>query len=160
MVPVTPDHPADVVNRELLPALVADVLPSRNFLQNEQAYFVARVEEMTRLRVVGSTNDIALELFPKYLGIATLTACWHRLANEWESLVAVEAAKLDYSAVQFEAVIRESGLAEAKATGILIEYFGPSLQTHTDRIEIRLFKTPRLDVAQVVEAHGASNGVV
>src|SRR3977135_2735644 len=152
MVPVTPDHPADVVNRKLLPALVADVLPSRNFLQNEQAYFVARVEEMTRLRVVGSTNDIALELFSKYLGIATLTACRHRLAHEWESLVPVTTAKLDYFAVQFEAVIRESGLAEAKATGILIEYFGPSLQTHTRRVEVRLFKTPKFEVAQVFEA--------
>src|SRR4030088_1359737 len=103
---------------------------------------------MTRLRVVGSTDDIALELFPKYLGVATLTAPRHRLAHEGERLVPVKTAKLDYSAVQFETVIRESGLSEAKATGILIEYFGPSLQTHTDGVEIRLFKIPKFDVAQ------------
>jgi hypothetical protein len=126
MVPVAPDHPADVVNRQFLPLLVSDMLPSGNFLQGEQSYFVACVEEMTRLRIVGSANDIALELFAKYLGIATLTTPGHCLADEGESLVSVETAKLDYFAVQCEAMISELGLAEAKATGVLVEHLGPS----------------------------------
>src|ERR1700680_1868208 len=73
MVPVAPDHAADVVDRKLLPWLIADMLPSRNFFQHQQARLVARVEEMTRLWVMGGADDIALELFPKYLCIATLT---------------------------------------------------------------------------------------
>ena len=142
MVPVAPDHPGDVVDRKLLPSLIADVLPSGDLFQNEQTHLVAGVEEMTRLRVVGGADDIALELFPKYLGIATLTTPRHCLAREWERLVPVEAAKLDYFTVQLKAMISETGLPKTKATGILIEYLGPSLQTHANGVEIRLFKIP------------------
>ncbi len=142
MIPVAPDHPADVVDRKLSPSLIADVLPSGDFFQNEQTSLVAGVEEMTRLWIMGGADDIALELFPKYLGIATLTTPRHCLAHEWEGLVPVEAAKLDYFAVQLKAMISEMGLPKTKATGILIEYLGPSLQTHANGVEIRLFKIP------------------
>jgi hypothetical protein len=103
------------------------MLPSGNFFQNQQARLVARVEEMTRLGVMGGTDDIALELFPKYLCIATLTTPGHCLAHEWKSLVPVQAAKLEHFAIQLKAMIGEMGLPKTKAPGILIEYLGSSL---------------------------------
>jgi hypothetical protein len=127
MVPVAPDHPADVVDRKLLPSRITDVLPSWNFFQNQQARLVARVEEMTRLWVMGGADDIALELFPKYLGVTTLATPRHCLAHEWKRLVPVEAAKLEHFAIQLKAMIREMGLPKTEATGILIEYLGSSL---------------------------------
>jgi len=46
MIPVAADHASNIVDRELLPGFVADVLPSRNLFKHEQAELVAGVEEM------------------------------------------------------------------------------------------------------------------
>ena len=36
MIPVAADHAADVIDRNILPGFVADVLPARNLFQHEQ----------------------------------------------------------------------------------------------------------------------------
>jgi hypothetical protein len=46
MIPVAANHAADVVDGDVLPGLVADVLPARDFFQHEEAEFVAGIEEM------------------------------------------------------------------------------------------------------------------
>src|SRR5882724_276483 len=52
MVPVAADHSADVVDRDLFPRFVADMLPAGNFFENQQAHFIAGIEEVAGLRVV------------------------------------------------------------------------------------------------------------
>ena len=39
--------------------LIADVLPAGNFFQDEQADFVAGIEEMAGLRIVRGADDVA-----------------------------------------------------------------------------------------------------
>ena len=46
MVPVAPDHLAHVANGDVLPRLVADVLPAGDLFEHQQAEFVAGIEEV------------------------------------------------------------------------------------------------------------------
>jgi hypothetical protein len=55
------------------------------------------------------------------VGIATLHAAGHGLADVGEGLMAIEAAELDDFAVEGEAVVGEGGLAEADAAGLLVD---------------------------------------
>ena len=50
MVPVATDHAPHIVDGDLLPGFVSDVLPARDLFQNQKAEFVAGIKEMTRLR--------------------------------------------------------------------------------------------------------------
>src|SRR5580704_3994487 len=52
MVPVATNHAADVIDRDVLPRMIADVLPARNLFEHKQANLVAGVEKVVRLRVV------------------------------------------------------------------------------------------------------------
>src|SRR5215469_12826359 len=47
MIPVASDHAAHVVDGNILPGLVSDVLPSWNFLEYEQTRLIASVEKVT-----------------------------------------------------------------------------------------------------------------
>ena len=61
VVPVATYHAADVVNRKLLPWFRTNLLPARDFFKDEQADRVAAIEEVPRLRVVGGSDDVAME---------------------------------------------------------------------------------------------------
>jgi hypothetical protein len=52
MIPVSPDHPANVIDRNLFPGLWADVLPPWNFLEYQKANFIAAVKKVPGLRIV------------------------------------------------------------------------------------------------------------
>jgi len=116
MIPVATDHAPNVVDGDILPGGVSDVLPARNFFQDEQADFIAGIKKMTRLRVMRGADDVALEFVTQDVGIAALRTAGHRLANEGKGLMPVEAAQLDDFAVELEAVIGELGFAEAETT--------------------------------------------
>ena len=62
MVPVAADHAADVVDRDVFPGLIADMLPAGDLFEHQQADFVAGIEKMARLRIVRGAHDVALEL--------------------------------------------------------------------------------------------------
>ena len=46
MVPIAANHAADIVNGDLLPRFIADVLPAGDLFQDEKPHFVAGIEEM------------------------------------------------------------------------------------------------------------------
>src|SRR5437879_5345402 len=52
MIPVPPDHTANVIDRNLLPGLWADVLPPWNFLQYQKSNFIAAVKKVPRLGIM------------------------------------------------------------------------------------------------------------
>src|SRR5438874_6544903 len=121
MIPIAPDHAADVVDRDLFPCLVANMLPRGNLLTHEQATLIASVQEVLRLRIMGGTDDVAVQLVSQDVGIAALYPPRHRLTNIGEGLVAVEAAQLDDLTIQFEAMVRKLSLPKAEAARIFIQ---------------------------------------
>ena len=52
MIPVATHHAFNVIDRQIFPAGVADMLPTRNLLKHKQAVFVAGVKKVRRLRIV------------------------------------------------------------------------------------------------------------
>src|SRR5450432_2499189 len=98
-----------------------------------------------------STNDVALELVAQNVGVASLAAPGHGLADERERLMPVEAAELDDFAVEFEAVVSEFGVTEADAAVIPINELGASQKPDMNGIEIVVVEIPELDSAQAVE---------
>ena len=52
MVPVPADHAAHVINRQILPGLIADMVPTGNLFQHQKTQFIARVEKGRRLWIV------------------------------------------------------------------------------------------------------------
>src|SRR5271166_3545218 len=91
MVPVATNHAADIIDGHLFPFFVADMLPAGNLFKYEQADFVATIEEMARLGIVGGADDIAMELLAQDIGILALDAGRHRLTNKRKCLMAIEA---------------------------------------------------------------------
>ena len=121
MIPVAANHAADVIDGDFLPRLVADVLPAGNFFEDEQAHFVAGIEEMAGLRIVRGADDVAMEFVAEDARVAVLGAGGHGLSDEGKCLMAVEAAELNDLAVQFEAVLGELCFAEADGALVLID---------------------------------------
>ena len=62
MVAILQHHFAHVVERLLLPGLVADVLPAGNLGEHEQTELVACVDEVLALRVVRGAHRVAAKL--------------------------------------------------------------------------------------------------
>lgn len=52
MVPVAADHAADVIDGDLLPRFIADMLPAGHLFEYQEADLVAAIEKMTRLRIM------------------------------------------------------------------------------------------------------------
>src|ERR1035438_6719956 len=121
MVPVAANHAPDVIDRNLLPGLVSDVLPARDLFQYEEADEFAGVRKMTRLRIVRRADDVAFELVAEDLCVAALGASRHRLPNKGERLMTVESSQLDDLAVQLETVIRKLGFPETKTARVFID---------------------------------------
>src|SRR5262249_51862221 len=88
-VPVAANHASNVVNGDVLPRLVSDVLPSGDFFEDEQTDFIAGVEEVARLRIVRGADNVALQIVAKNHCVAALAAPGHGLSEPRESLMAV-----------------------------------------------------------------------
>ena len=87
MIPVAANHASNVVNGDVLPCLVADMLPSGNFFKHQQADFVATIQEMARLRIVRRAHDVAMQTVAEDFRVLSLNACRHRLAHERKRLM-------------------------------------------------------------------------
>src|ERR1700750_2785597 len=120
MVPVAADHSANVVDGYLLPLLVSDMLPAGNLFKHEQPDFVATIEEVARLGVVGSAHDVAMKLLAQNVSILALDAGWHGLTHKRKCLMSVESAQLDDFTVQRESMICERRFAESHPPSILV----------------------------------------
>ena len=104
MVPVAPDHAADILDRLGLPGVAADMLPAGDFLEHEQAELVAAVEEVLALRVVRGAHHVEVQFVLQDLGVLLLRGAAQGVAGIGEGLVAVEAAQLQRLAVELEAL--------------------------------------------------------
>src|SRR5208283_895133 len=158
MVPVATDHAPDIVDGDLLPRFVTNVLPTGDFLEHEQAQFVAGVEKVTRLRIMRSADNVALELSAQNLRIAALGAAGHRLPDEGKRLVTVQSAELDDLAIQLEAVVGELSLAKTKAARISVQQLRSAAQAHSSGIEVALFQIPQADSTQTLKMQRMRNG--
>src|SRR3989442_1479436 len=136
MIPFAADHAANVADGDVLPGIIADVLPAGDFFEDEQTHFVAGIEEMAGLRIVRSAHDVATEFVAEDARIAALRAARHGLADEWKRLMAVKAAQLDDFAVQLEAVIGEVRFTEADSAFVLIHHLCSAQEAHVDGVEI------------------------
>ena len=115
VIPVAANHAADVIDGDVLPGKIADVLPAGNLFQNQKTDLVAGVEEVAGLRVVRGADDIAMQVLAQDQSVLALHACGHGLADPWECLMAIKAAQLDDCAVEREALRCEAGLSPSKS---------------------------------------------
>src|SRR5215471_18932839 len=100
MVPVATNHALDIVNRQILPAGIADVLPTRDLFQYQQSVFIASVKKVGRLRIMRSANNVAMEFVAQNPRVAALYARRHSLANEGKCLMAIEAPEFQMLTVK------------------------------------------------------------
>jgi hypothetical protein len=151
MIPVAADHTANVVNGNILPGLITDMLPAGDLFQHEKAHFVASVKKMARLGIVRSANDVALEFVTQDIGVPALHATGHRLTDPGKGLVAIQPSQLDDLAVELEAMIGELGLAEAEAARIFVEQLRSVAEAHARGIQLVVLEIPQSDSVEMVE---------
>src|SRR5579872_4871105 len=142
MIPVASNHTANVVYRNVLPSLIADMLPARYFFKNQKPEFVASIKEMARLRIMRRAYDIALKVLTKDLRIAALHTTGHCLPHIRESLVTIETAQLDYFSVQLKAMVGKLCFAKTEAAGIFVNDLRSSKQANAYMIKIPVLKIP------------------
>src|SRR5205085_7101101 len=121
MVPITLNHLLDILEREILPIVIADVLPARDLFKDQQAIFITAVEELRRLRIVRSAHDVALEFFAQNPRVALLNSRGHRLTNVGKSLMTVQPTQLQMLSVQLKTFRRELRFTETDPRLILID---------------------------------------
>src|SRR5215813_7698032 len=137
MVPIAANHATDVVHRQILPGLVAYVLPAGNFFQHQEAHFIASIKKVWRLRIVRGADDVDLQLILQNLSIAPLHPRRHRLAHERKRLVPVQPAKLYHFPIQLEAVIGELRLPETDAALDFVQSNFALLDARDHRVQVR-----------------------
>ena len=74
---------------DVLPLLVANVLPAGNLFEDKQAVFITGIEKVRRLRIMRSAHYVALQLFPQNPRVAPLDASRHRLTDKRKCLVTI-----------------------------------------------------------------------
>ena len=141
-IPVAPDHAAHIVHRDPLPGFVTNVLPTRNFLEHQQANFIAGIQKMPRLRIVRGSDNIALELVAQYLRVAPLHPAGHGLSHEGKRLVPIQSAQLDHLAVELKSVVGELSVTKTDDAGHAIDLAVSAPQRNLHRIQIRMCEIP------------------
>ncbi len=144
VVPIALDHGGDIAHCQVLPVVFADVLPAGNLFEHEQAELIAGIQEMPRLRIVRSADEVEFQFFFEDHSITMLRACGHSATHVRKCLVAIQPTQLDVFAVQHETFGCEARLAKAD-TGA--EFVGSVFDDYV--VELRVGKAPKLDVAQI-----------
>src|SRR5208282_5486317 len=141
------DHLAHVANREVLPAIFADVLPAGDLFEHQQSDLVASVEKRRRLRIMRCPDDVALELAPEDVGVAALDARGHGSSDKWKCLMAIEAPQFHMLPVQHESGGREPRGAETDAGRVFVMRAVRMGQSYAYLIELRMLQVPQFNVA-------------
>ena len=150
-VPVAPDHPVHVLDGLALPVLVADVLPSRDFLKDQQSDPVAMVEEPSRLRIMGGAHQVAFQVVLQNFRVPLLRPSSHRIADVRVGLMAIQPKDLEFPAVQEKPVRPELGMAKPESVATDIHPLR-MLQRDFDLVERRSRQVPELDPFKFVES--------
>ena len=90
-IPIAPDHSTNVVDGDVFPRLIANVLPARESLRAQANLFHRRRPESA---AIADSEEVRTMLqcsfVAKNIGVAALRAPWHPpLAHEWERLMTV-----------------------------------------------------------------------
>src|SRR5438552_11260742 len=128
------------------------MVPAGNFFQHQQTQLVACIEEVRRLRIMRSANDVELEFFLQDVSIASLRASRHGLSDPGKSLMTIQTAQLDYLPVKLEPMISEACLAKSYAAAVFIDNRRALLDSRNDRVKIRIRQIPKLDWAKVLQS--------
>ena len=99
----------------VLPVVVPDVLPARQFSEHQQTPSVALVQKILALGVVAGAHGGAVQLLLQNAGILPLQAFRCGIADVRVALVSVQAPQKGLFAVEVEAVCPELCGAEAKS---------------------------------------------
>src|SRR6185369_16906459 len=120
MIPVATHHFLNITHRQILPLLIADVLPARNLFEHEQTILVTRIQEVRRLRIMRRAHNVALQLLLENPRIAFLHARRHRLADERKSLMSIETTELHVFAIQEETIRSETRFPKASTGRVFV----------------------------------------
>src|SRR5580698_9732133 len=100
---------------------------------------------MRRLRIMRGPNDVALELMPQDMRIATLHSSRHRLTNKREGLMPVEPSQFDNLSVQLESVVGKLRFAKTYTPRDVIQTLVASPESHIHGVQLGMCKIPQLD---------------
>ena len=113
MVPFLQDESLGQIEEVIAPFLVfADVLPARDFVDDEKAEFVAFVQEGFVIAIMRGADDVAAKLFLKNPSVFPLRARRQGSADISKSLVAVQATEFEGFAIEIEAIFLPFDVAE------------------------------------------------
>ena len=133
---------------------LAAVAPAQGFLPDEDAHFVAVVEEALRLLVVASADEIGAEGF-QVLQIEDHERFGGGGAEGGMGLVAVDAAQVQGLAVEPEAAVARLDLADAEACrNAELRFRGGLRKADRHGVQVRRIRGPR---ARVGDAHGGAS---
>src|SRR5437868_9030018 len=142
-VTIASDHMLCVTNGESLPRVIADIVPSRNFLPNHQAEFIAGIQKSLCLRIVGTADHIAVEIMAKDLCILAHDVVWHCKAHEGVKLVPVQPEYSRLPAIQEKSICFETRIAEADPHSIFVQCSPAIEKRYPDHVKLRGLRTPK-----------------
>src|SRR5574344_758994 len=145
MVAILRHHVAHILHCLILPLLSADMLPSWNFGEYKQSYFIASVDKILTLRIVRRTHFVESELVLEDVRVFTLNVLWHCITDVRITLVAVESAQFYFFIVEIEAGAVKTDIPKAKTSRHHIDDLVLGIyKLGGEYVEDRMLKTPSL----------------
>ena len=108
------DHVMDVLDAEVFPCIIPDVLPSWDFLEDKKTDFIAAVQEMGGLRIMACPDNIDPDFIFQDIGVLSLGPFRHGIAHIRIGLMAVQPNQLYLISVEAESFRLKRYVPEAK----------------------------------------------
>ena len=99
VVPVLGHHLRHIIYSDVLPGSVPDMLPARDFREDEKTPPVTLADEVLGLGIVGCTHCVKSQFFFQNIGVVALHGFRHGVAGIRIGLVAVQAPELQIASV-------------------------------------------------------------
>ena len=157
VVPVLKNHLLGVLQLLIFPLDIADVAGARNLADDQEAKFIAAVQEGRRLGVVCRPNGVYAQLVLQNIRILNLHGIRHGVTHVREGLGSAEPPKLDFLSVQIEPVLPEFRFSESHPGNHGVHDFPFCQQFRPEIVQNRVIRFPAPDASHG-ESHGSFRG--
>ena len=113
MVPVSPNHPFQIILADLLELLISYVLPSWDLFKHKEPQSVAGIQEPFGLRVMGGSYQMDTKVLLQDLCIQLLHGFGHGVSHVGIALMPVQPSQFQLFSIEIESIFFEKRLTES-----------------------------------------------
>ena len=143
MISVLLYHVLHIAHCLIFPRLISDMLPARNLRKHQKTQFVAAIQKIMGLGVMGSSDRIQSQLLFQNIGIHPLHGFRHGISHIRITLMPVQPQKFYSLPIQVKAVSQKYRSPKTKWNHRFIYYRFPQKKLRLYFIQNRIVNIPK-----------------